>query len=65
MCGGRGPFWGLLPAQVLSVFWALTPGLSWPRAITARHHPPAQHRLVGRGGPPLISTFWFLVPNRS
>lgn len=51
MCGGRAPFWGLLPAQVLSVFWALTPGLSWPRAVTACHHPPAQHRLVGRGGP--------------
>ena len=65
MLGGRGPLWGLPPAQVSSVLRALTPGLSWPHAVTVRHHPPAQHCLVGCRGPPLICTFWFPVPNRS
>lgn len=55
MCGGRAPSWGpSLPAQVLSVFWALTPGLSWPApsqpVITAGSAPPG-----GQRGPLLIS----------
>lgn len=39
MGGGRGPLWGLLPAQVSSVLRALIPGLSQP--VTPRQLSPS------------------------
>lgn len=49
-CAVGGPLLGPPACPVLSVFWALTPGVVLPRAVIRKpgHHPSAPHRLVGR-----------------